>query len=497
MVVGMTNALRNDWIDLDALDEVIWREYLRVSQDASGRLRSNEEQHGDNVRDLDRKRGWIAGEAYTDEGSASRYQRKRRAGFDELIADLEAGRFGAHVLVIWEASRGTRRVSEMAHLLELCEEQGVCIYVTTHHRLYNPRITRDWRTLMEEALDAEVEVRKTSERVRRATKADAGVGSWSGGARPFGYEGPGMTEVNADEAREFRRCVAELLGPAPKSLRWLATDLNRRGIVTSKGGVWHPGALQKVLASPRYAGKRTRHGQVVGDAEWPAIIDEVTHKRIVAVLANRTRVGQRGRNAWMLTGLLRCGRTLPDGSTCEASLVGNVIKGARRYVCRKGPGLKGCGGLGIKADPLEELLGDLATERLADAIARRNAATGVDDTAELDELAEIAVLRAEANEDRSAGRFPNRSDYFDLLDRLAHRQKDVDARLAAKVRDKAPLDLIAGEGGRPWRALDVDEQRARLAAIIDHVTVGPSPKRGVREFEAERVTAPGRIAWRV
>lgn len=86
-------------------------EYLRVSHDSSGRARSIDEQHADNVRTTERH-GWVLGDPYDDTGSASRYATNGRAGYDRLIADLAAGRFDAEVLVLWESSRGSRRVAE-------------------------------------------------------------------------------------------------------------------------------------------------------------------------------------------------------------------------------------------------------------------------------------------------------------------------------------------------------------------------------------------------
>jgi site-specific DNA recombinase len=77
------------------------RDYLRVSLDRSGRARSLEEQHADHAR-VAGEQGWVLGEdSYRDESvSASRFSRKVRGGFDALIADLEADRFGAHILMI-------------------------------------------------------------------------------------------------------------------------------------------------------------------------------------------------------------------------------------------------------------------------------------------------------------------------------------------------------------------------------------------------------------
>ena len=44
----------------------------------------------------------------------------RLAGFAGLLADLDADRFGAGVLVLWESSRGSRKVSEWCALIEAC-----------------------------------------------------------------------------------------------------------------------------------------------------------------------------------------------------------------------------------------------------------------------------------------------------------------------------------------------------------------------------------------
>ena len=96
------------------------------------------------------------GEAYSDVSvSASRYSRKTRGDFARLLADLDHDRFRADLLVLWESSRGSRRVGEWATLVDLLEDRGVHVYVTTHARFYDPANARDRRSLMEDAVDAE------------------------------------------------------------------------------------------------------------------------------------------------------------------------------------------------------------------------------------------------------------------------------------------------------------------------------------------------------
>jgi len=88
------------------------REYLRVSVDRSGEERSNEDQHADNLAAAPTFGIDSFGEPYRDKGSASRHARKARDDFPRLIDDLTTGNFGADILVLWESSQSSRKVSE-------------------------------------------------------------------------------------------------------------------------------------------------------------------------------------------------------------------------------------------------------------------------------------------------------------------------------------------------------------------------------------------------
>ena len=481
-------------LDLDELDEVIMRNYLRVSKDESGRARSNSEQQDDLAAVADRKRRWsLHSESYEDVGSASKFKRKARPDFGNLIADLRAGTFGAHVLGLWEPSRGSREVPEWYMLLGLLAEAGIFVYVHSLGRVFNPHLSADWGDLMRAAVKAEEEVRQSSERINRATKTDAGRGSRNGGRRAFGYENVGNGIVE-EEAAIIRELVRRVL--AGDSVRSLAADLNRRGIKTTAGNDWHPGVVRQMLTSARIAGLRSHKGIVVAEGQWEGIIDEVTRRRLLAALAAKPRNGTRGRTPWLLTGFLRC-------AVCGEGMVGNIDSagskggkpGTRRYACRRGVGYSqtACGSNTIKAEPLEELLGDLVTAKLRDVAARRNASTGIDDD---DDLAELARIEADRNDLAELALSPkSKAAEYAALDR---REKAAEARIAAKVARVAPLDFVAAEGflGRPWADLDVEERRTILRAVLDFVEVSRSTNRGSNRFEASRIPAPDEIAWK-
>src|SRR5262245_26961273 len=101
------------------------RGLLRVSLDASGIERSNDEQLADIVAAVERSRDWVLSSlpAYRDVGSASRYATKKRESWEALLADLRADRFTDDGLIIWESSRASRQVWEWCQLLELMQQR--------------------------------------------------------------------------------------------------------------------------------------------------------------------------------------------------------------------------------------------------------------------------------------------------------------------------------------------------------------------------------------
>ncbi len=496
--------LEMDLDDLRALlGGIVANEYLRVSHDASGVLRSPAEQHAEDLDLCSRKR-WTLGRTYQDEGSASQFATKERDEFLQMVEDLRRDAFGAQLLIIWEVSRGTRRPGEMEELLLLCQRRGVWIYVVNKRRAFNPSVVDDWEDLMVAVVKAAGESMRTSQRVKRASRADATAGAFTGGRRPYGYEADGVT-IRESEAYWIREAARLLLGG--KSVRWIAGELNRQGVPTPAWHApliwrqWHPGPLGKLLASQRVAGHRVHDGVVVKRDAWDAILDADTHARVAAVLATRSPTGRRGRTPWMLTGLLRCGATIKSGpragETCGALLLGNTDSrnGVRRYVCRSGTGFSGCGGLGIAGKPLEDLLGALASERLADAQARHEARVTEDDAAERAELDRITAQRAVIARELAAGTMDREDATLERAE-LKARQKAAERSLAAKARDQLRLDFIATEDyvGRSWAELNPSDQRVVLDALLDHVTVTPTLRRGTTKFEAERVR--GGIAWK-
>lgn len=291
------------------------REYLRVSQDRSGQSRSTTEQHDEN-QGAARRRDVTLGEPYRDNAvSASRYGRKTRDDFARMLDDIGSGRFGADELWLWEPSRGSRKVSEWVTLLEVCEERGVRIYVTTHSKLYDPANHRDRRSLLEDAVDAEYEVGKTSERVGRGVRSRAAAG------RPHGRQLYGYRRVHAETGGGYLRSVKdEVTGPIVvevfrrfadgESCSVIARTLTQRGIDTARGApIWRGTTLLSMLKNEGYRGRRvSKKGHAPVEDAWPALIDETTWWRVQARFADPGRAPRGDLTVrHLLSGIATCG----------------------------------------------------------------------------------------------------------------------------------------------------------------------------------------------
>jgi DNA invertase Pin-like site-specific DNA recombinase len=363
------------------------REYLRVSIDHSGRARSIEEQHHENLKAAE-ARGVTLGVPYEDKSvSASRYSRKVRDGFGQLLSDLDKGRFEAEELWLWESSRGSRKVGEWVELIETCEGQRVKIHVTTHGRTYDPANGRDRRSLIEDATDAEYESSKISVRAKRAAAANAAAGKPHGRA-PYGYRRRYDERTGKMVAQEPDRVEAPVIQElfdrirSGHSLRSISLDFEARGIRTRTGRVFSAQHLRVLATTWAYAGIRVwdpdgrrsgrNHspqpgapGVTVVKGEWDGLVTESTFRAVQRLLSDPKRTTTRpGRAKHLLAGIAVCDK-------CNGPIFATFRHEAPSYQCRKG-----C--IRIRKAEIEELaeaviLGYLARPDVHQALSRAEA----------------------------------------------------------------------------------------------------------------------------
>ena len=256
------------------------------------------------------------------------------------------------------------------------------------------------------------------------------------------------------------------------------------------GKEWNTQTIRRILESGRISGQREHHGELIAQAEWPAIVDPSETARIIALFSDPDRRTNRSPRRYLLMRLLRCG-------LCGETLISRPkAGGVRGYHCAKGPNFTGCGRISAIADSLEAFVVEAVLYRLdspelaaalSGDVEDRTAAPWQQEMDEaqfqLDELAKIYGERAISLSEWLSARKP-------IERRLAAAKK----LLAERTRASVLSDYVGNtyELRNLWSDLPITRQRAIVAAVLDHVIVGPA-RRGYNRFDPDRFQP----VWRV
>lgn len=467
--------------------------YCRISDDRTGQGLGVARQRAD-CEDIVSREGWELAEVYVD-NDLSAFNGKPRPGYDRMLGDLAAGHVDA--VVAWHPDRLYRDMRDMEDFIDAIEKAGAQVRTVTAGTV--DLATASGRmTARVGAAVARHESEHKAERIRRKMAELAEAGKSTGGPRTFGY-GTDHYSVREEEATLVREAAERAL--AGESLRAIARDWNERGIPTVRGAPgWTYQSIHRMLGSPRLAGLKTHHGEIVGPAAWPAIIDRETHERLKIRLKPKGRPAPKVRKR-LLTGIIFCGR-------CGTRLYTKVTsrrRGSDRvrtplYSCVSEPGRgqgTACGRLAVVAEPVDEEIGSqviaaLTGPGLAHAIS---AFTGedsvrtelsvrlVEDQERLDELAE-----------EYADGHLTRSEWKAARKRLFSRLEDAQRKLA-RLEPTSVLTELANSTEKlrtRWDANDVLWRRALVEAVVERVDVAPKGHRGGNRFDPGRLT----IGWR-
>jgi site-specific DNA recombinase len=452
--------------------------YARISSDRDGDQLGVTRQIEDCRRFAERC-GYVVEDLYVDD-DISAWSGKQRPEFERMVDDLRMRRIGA--VLVWHLDRLTRHPRELEAFIDLCDELRVGLGCVTGEVDLGSHIGRLTARMLGGL--ARYESDHKSERIRRKHEEIAADGRVSGGgSRPYGYEADKVT-VRAAEAAIVRECAKRLLAGEP--VLSIAKDLDARGVTSASGGAWSPQSLRRMLASPRISGQRIHHGEIVAKAVWPAIITAKDGARIRALLANPERRTNKAARRYLLGGLLVC-------SHCGERLVARPRTGGqRRYACAKGPGFSGCGKTYITADDVELFVTEAVLHRLDSAALQRtlerqqrkapDAQRWLSEMeqaqTQLVELATEYGNRALSMDEMRAARKP-------IEQRLTNARKQLN-----KVSRSSVLDRYVGNGEglrAEWDSLDLSQQHAIVAAVVDSVVVGPA-RRGYNRFDETRLS---------
>lgn len=412
--------------------------------------------------------------------SASRYAKRARPDYAQLLDHIRSG--NCQALGLYEASRGSRDLTEWSALLDLCRKRGVKVWISTHGRIYDLSVRRDWRTLANEGVDAADESERISERVLSGKRKAAREGT-PAGRLPYGftriYSGSGklvdQTE-HPDEAPIVREIIQRIVNG--DSLRSISADFNERGVPAPQRGIWYPATVRRLALNPAYVAIRVHQGERFGAAAWKPIVDQVTWEKAEMILNTPGRAinNSTSLSHW-LSGAVLC------GACRKAKLMARPRSGGcfQVYACRN------CNGIHVSASGLEAtvqatLLGWLsqpealqAFQPVADSRELRMAQQNLDTlTARLDShYTEAAAGRLSA---KGLSVVEGH-----LLPQISQLQAKV-KRLSMPV---ALVDLDGIDVIDHWEGLPAGKRRDIVRAVVELV-VSPATRRG-RKFDPTRL----------
>jgi site-specific DNA recombinase len=428
----------------------------------------------------------------------SAYTGAPRPGYNALL-DLIKGDL-IDVVIARQDDRLYRRVRDLEDFIDVVEDHHVGILTAFSGRI--DLTTRQGRAMARMgAVLAQDESDAKRERLRDNQETLAEQGRWHGGTRPYGYlpidrQSPdrvrlGGLVVEPSEAAIIKDCADRVL--RGESLHAICQDLDRSEVPTVKGTGWRAPTLRRILTSFTVAGIREREGKPAGPARWQPILDEVTHARLRRRLLDQARTRTVPARVNLLTGGLSvCG-------LCNESLFGQRRESGRRVLqCIAPPSQKGCGGISVTAETLEQYVVDMVLVRL-DGPALAEVAARTQQSG--DDAFEHVAAELKAVEERL-------NDWTDMfangeIDRVAlvrgrkamEENRTLLTDKLAALSSATTTTAYLGRGAElrsEWDRLSLDQQRTIIGAVVETVVINKSLTRGP-VFNPDRVD----IRWRV
>lgn len=411
---------------------------------------------------------------YIDNSRSAWKRNRKRPGWDAMLE--AAGRGEIDVIVCYHPDRLMRQPRDLEDLLNIAQDHNIRLVGNANGRdLSNPD---DVFMLRIEVAHACRSSDDTSRRMKDKLRSNAEKGKPHGGMRPYGFQNQDRTKLVPEEADVIRDICKRLL--CGESISSITAKLNAAKIPTSTGKEWAPGTIRKLMDTPRIAGFRVYHDQVI-KGEWPAIISPGEWEELQLLSEHRAarwEQNMKKTHPYVLRGVVRC-------SLCGHGMVGDMTGNVPGYKCKGGGKFRrddqGCNGLRITAKPLEEAVEDFARRFLArtDLTSTQRMRSSVDAVA----AERIATLEAKLLElaEMFATEDMSRLEY----EAARRRVRDELGQLRALTVVR-PIRALDGVSSETFGALPPERKNAAYRALLDSVTILPATP-PINRWNPERI----------
>ena len=224
--------------------------YCRVSTDLAEQATSYASQIRNYTDLISRHEGWELVDIYADE-VASGTKTDKRVDFNRLLADCRKGKIDR--VLVKSISRFARNTKDCLAALRELTRLGVTVQFEKEN-IDTGTLTTELMVSASGSL-AQQESVSSSQNIRMGYRRRMERGEFIANKPPYGYRnaGNGTMEIVPEEAEVIRWVYGSYLnGHSP---RWIATEMNRRGIGKKYGeSAWTKNAVTYWLQNEKYIG---------------------------------------------------------------------------------------------------------------------------------------------------------------------------------------------------------------------------------------------------
>ena len=387
----------------------------------------------------------------------------RRPNFQKMMKDAEKGGFG--YVVAWKSNRMGRNMLQAMINEQRLNEMRIRVLYTEE----DFDDTAAGRFALRSMMNVnQFYSENMAEDIRRGLRDNAENCMVTNGTLPFGYRKTPELKYELDEPKDA--IVREIFSRAACGEPFvdIASDLNARGIRTSRGNPWGKNSFHALLNNERYTGTYI-YGDIRVPGGIPRIVSDELFYKVQEVL--KTKKNPQGRHRmngdYTLTGKLFCGK-------CKSPMV--AMSGTSHtsekhyyYACQKKRTEKACDKKNVQRDAIEEAVARaIKNYALQDDIIQWIADSTVEYFRKKEEESHISILEDELTEAKRAAKnimtaieqgIITPTTKSRLLE-VEERQAQLTAKIAAERADIIAVnreDMIAGLA--VFREGDVTDKR--------------------------------------
>ncbi|MFE2426357.1 recombinase family protein [Streptomyces sp. NPDC059373] len=467
--------------------------YARISFDGRAKdAHGIEDQHREMTTNAG-KFNWLVVYRYTDNDKSASKEEVIRDDFEQLVKDLAAGQtpegYPIHGVMAVNDDRLYRRPGDWERYLRAFTNQEDRVYHDSNgmQDLYAEGF--EIKGLVGVAMSL-AETRKKQRRSRNSHRNRAIRGQSVSAWRPFGWDDDKIT-ARPDEAEAISQAVDDVIAGA--SIAEITARWKEAGFITSRGNPFQYQTVKQVLVNPRLCGYRQIKGELIRDGdeqpvtgEWDAIISPKKWFAVTATIRERGHGTGHPRGGlvhkYLLTGILRCGSTLEDGTVCNNKMIGikanKWLKYEHAYMCKKNVD-GGCNKTYRRGDKTDKWIEELVIAKLEAEAA--TTARDVPDWGKEDDLERAVASRKALESQWHQGKIDDET-FFRNLPAMEGQIKELRSDQADHLAMKAAAEAAETNIAESWGSKTLTQKRELIKRALHAVITLPGGK-GNKAFD--------------